>query len=33
MNTVIPDILIRAQEFQKAGDYPNTCKLYKKFWE
>ena len=33
MNKDIPDILIRAQELQKAGDYTYSCKLYKQFWE
>lgn len=33
MNKDIPEILIRAQELQKGGDYTYSRKLYKEFFE
>lgn len=33
MNIDIPEMLIRAQEFQKGGDYTYSRKLYKEFFE
>lgn len=32
MSNNIPEILIKAQEFQKAGDYALSRKLYKNFF-
>ena len=33
MNIDIPEMLIRAQELQKGGDYTYSRKLYKEFFE
>lgn len=32
MNDIIPKAIILAQEFQKAGDYENSIKLYNEFF-